>query len=303
MKFRHSYHFYAGITIFGWALAYPFTRLCLQYFSSFGLAAFRYLIASALLLPVILIGNVKPPRRQDLGWFLLSGALGFSLYILFFNQGGKTVTAATGSLIVATTPIITAFLARIFCKERLLAYQWFAIGIEFTGLLLILFLNDGSSLPLGVLWMLGAAIWLACYNLLQRRLVKRYSPMQCSVYSILAGTLFLLPFAPQGLSQGYNAPALQIFYILILALFPSAFAYITWTKALVKAEKTSYVSNYMFLTPLLASLLGFLLLGEVPDAATLWGGFVILLGIVLFYQKDLQGAWQKHSRQKRKSSK
>lgn len=302
MKLRDSYHFYALITILGWALAYPFTRLCLQYFSSFALAAFRYLIASAILLVVVVIGKIKPPCKQDLGWFLLSGAFGFSLYILFFNQGGKTVTAATGSLIVATTPIITAFLARIFCKERLWGYQWLAIGIEFAGLLLILFLGDGATFQPGVLWMLGAAIWLACYNLLQRRLAKKYTPMQCSIYSIFAGTLFLLPFAPQGLSQGLNAPALQICYILILALFPSAFAYITWTKALVKAEKTSCVSNYMFLTPLLASLLGFILLQEVPDAATLWGGVVILLGILLFYQKELQTAWHKHTAKQKQNS-
>ena len=38
----------------------------------------------------------------------------------------------------------------------------------------------------------------------------------------------------------------------------------------------------MFVTPFLASLLGFLLAGEVPDKATLVGGAVILAGLLLF---------------------
>ena len=55
-----------------------------------------------------------------------------------------------------------------------------------------------------------------------------------------------------------------------------------WTKAFAKAKQTSQVSNYMFVTPFLASLLGFLLAGEVPDRATLVGGAIILAGLLLF---------------------
>ena len=52
--------------------------------------------------------------------------------------------------------------------------------------------------------------------------------------------------------------------------------------AFARAKQTSQVSNYMFVTPFLASLFGFLLAGEVPDRATLVGGSLILAGMAMF---------------------
>ena len=70
--------------------------------------------------------------------------------------------------------------------------------------------------------------------------------------------------------------------MLVLGIGSSAIAYVSWAKAFSKAKKTSQVSNYMFVTPFLTSILGFLLAGEVPDQATLIGGAIILLGVLLF---------------------
>jgi len=65
-------------------------------------------------------------------------------------------------------------------------------------------------------------------------------------------------------------------------VFSSAIAYVAWSKAFEKTRDTASVSNYMFLTPLVSSLLGFLIAGERPDTATLIGGAVILSGLALF---------------------
>ena len=56
----------------------------------------------------------------------------------------------------------------------------------------------------------------------------------------------------------------------------------TWSKAFAKAKETSLVSNYMFLTPFLTSLFSFIIIGEIPDGATLLGGLIILAGIFVF---------------------
>lgn len=63
----------------------------------------------------------------------------------------------------------------------------------------------------------------------------------------------------------------------MLGIFSSAIAYVAWAKAFAKAKQTSQVSNYMFITPFLTSLLG-LLIAEVPDQSTLVGGTIILFG-------------------------
>ena len=99
---------------------------------------------------------------------------------------------------------------------------------------------------------------------------------------MICGTILLLIFLPKGVSELVTAPPIQIFAIFSLGIFSSAIAYILWGKALAIAEKTSDVTNFMFLTPLLSTILGFLLLKEIPSIGTFIGGSMILIGLILF---------------------
>ena len=283
MKLKDSFHPYAVVTIVFWSLAYVFTRLALQYFSALSLGFLRYLIASVTLAVVAVLFKIKPPAKRDWGWFLLSGAVGFFLYMILFNVGSQSVTASTGSVVIATVPILTALAARIFYSERLKSIQWIAIGVEFSGILLLTLMNGAFTMNRGILWLLVAACALSAYNLLQRRLTKSYSALQASTYSIFAGTAMLAVFLPESMAELRGAPGVQLFYIVVLGVFCSAIAYVSWSKAFAKAPRTSSVSNYMFVTPFLTTLLGFLLANELPDTSTLLGGAVILCGAFLFH--------------------
>ena len=60
----------------------------------------------------------------------------------------------------------------------------------------------------------------------------------------------------------------------------------------MNAEQTSQVSNYMFITPFLTSVFGFIITHEVPEPATIIGGGIILLGVFLFnFGEKLYGAF------------
>lgn len=282
MNFRESFHPYAMVTIIFWSLAYVFTRLTLQYFSAFSLGFLRYFVASAALLCVAVLTKMKLPERKDLLWFLAAGGVGFFFYMIAFNQGQALVTAATGSVVIATVPVITALLARFIYRERLQAFQWAAILIEFIGVAVLTLMNGAFSANMGLVWLFWAALALSVYNLMQRRLTKTYTALQASTYSIFFGTLLLAVFAPVSFREISAAPAVQYFYLLILGVGSSAVAYVSWAKAFSKAKQTSQVSNYMFVTPFLTSIFGFLIAGEVPDRATLCGGGIILTGVLLF---------------------
>lgn len=282
MKSKNSYHIFAMITITFWSLAYVLTRLTLQYFSSYSLGALRYLAASGALAIFVITAKVKPPHRNDLPLFLSSGAVGFFLYIILFNKGQETVMASTASIVIATVPVMTSLLARVIYREQLLPYQWIAILIEFAGVILLTSFRGGTAYDIGVVWLMSAAVALSIYNLLQRKLTARYTAVQTASYSIFGGTLMLSVFLPGAVNEAGHAPPIMILYLLLLGVFSSAVAYVSWAQAFARAEKTSQVSNYMFLTPFLTGLLGFLLAGEVPDRATIYGGAVILLGVFLF---------------------
>jgi len=282
LKFRDSFHPYAITTILFWSLAFVFTRMAMQHFSAFSVGFLRYLAASLALVAVVFVARIKPPALADLKWFLLAGALGFALYVVLFNKGCETVTAATGSTILATVPVLTALLARVVYREKLRAFQWIATAVEFSGVVILTLMDGVFSFNPGLLWLFAGALSLSCYNLLQRRLTKTYSGLQTSAYGIFAGTLMLSVFAPGAVREAQTASPTQLLMIAVLGVFSSAIGYGTWSQAFKKAKLSSSVSNYMFVTPLLSSIFAFAFAGETPDLPTIVGGSVILLGVLTF---------------------
>lgn len=284
---KKNYHFYAIITIIFWAMAFVFTRLGLQYFDVYTLSFLRYLSASLTLIVIIYFMKINKPKKEDFTTFFLSGAIGFFIYVILFTKGTGMVNSATSSVVIAMVPVFTALLASFFYHEKLKIYQWIAIVIEFIGILVLTLMNSTFSVNEGILWLLVAALCLATYNLLQRKLTKKYTAIEASTYSIFVGTLCLCIFLPSSIEITMKAPLEYIIYVLILGIFSSAIAYIAWAKAISLAEKTTYVSNYMFVTPFLTTILGFIMINEKPDKSTLLGGVIILSGLFIFNKQNL----------------
>lgn len=282
MKLKDSFHPYAIVTIILWSCAFVFSRLALTYFNPFTLGFMRYAVASAVLLIVVLVTGMKRPRARDLGWFFLAGATGFALYMIAFNKGCVSVNSSTSSVVIAMVPVVTSLMARIFYQERLRPVQWLAIGLSFCGVVMLTVLRGGLKVNAGLVWLLAAVVLLSLYNIIQRRLTTIYSPLTTSAFGIFAGTFLLTVFLPSGVQQAAHAPAIQWVYLLILGIGSSAVAYCAWAAAFARAEKTSSVSNYMFVTPFLATILGVIIAGESVDLATIIGGVIILSGLVLY---------------------
>lgn len=282
MKLRSSFHPYACLTIFFWSLGFVLTRLALQYFSPLALGFLRYFTASCAMLVIVLASKLKVPKWTDVKWFLAAGFFGFFVCMIAFNKGCETTTAATGSIIIATAPVITALLARVFYRERLGFSKWIATVLEFSGVTILTLMNNTFSLNPGLLWLLLTAFALGVYNLLQRKLTETYSGLQASAFSIFAGTAMLLVFSISSVKEAFSAPPLQMLYVIILGVFCGAIAFAAWAQAFTKAKRITSVSNYMFATPLLTALLGFTLAGEVPDLPTIACGIIILAGMLIF---------------------
>ena len=288
------YQPYALATIFCWSLAFVFTRMTLSYLSAASLGFLRYLVASAALIVIAVIKKIKPPKPADWPLFLVSGFFGFFLYMIAFNKGLSSVPAATASVVNATVPVVTALIAGVVYREKVRGFQWVAVVIELIGIAVLTVMSGGLTQSGGLVWLFLAALSLSTYNILQRKLTKKYTAMQASTYSIFAGTLMLAFFSPTAFRELAAAPAAQYIYVALLGVFPSAIAYVSWSVAFSKAERTSQVSNFTVLTLFFTSLLGILILGETPNAATLVGGGITLAGVLLF---NYGAAWLGKRRQ------
>jgi len=216
-------------------------------------------------------------------WIVFCGLSGYSIYITLFKIASLTIMASTSSIIVAIVPIMTAVFAWIVYKERLNAIQCFAFVLAFSGILVMTLVNGTIDTNAGVLLMFVAAIFMATYNILTRKLVKKYSVMQVVIYSIFAATVALGVFIPRSIEDLRGGiPLIGFFYLFLLGFFVSAVAFITWSWAIKTAPKISYVTNFMFVTPFLTTVLGFFMANELPGLETLFGGILILSGLAIF---------------------
>ncbi|MBV4430169.1 EamA family transporter [Clostridium tyrobutyricum] len=273
---------YAFITVILWASAFVFTKVALVNFTPESLGAVRYLFASILLIVFAVIKKISLPSIKDIPIFFLAGFTGFSFYIYAFNKGSVSLNASTSSILISTVPIITAVLAMIFYKEKINKICWFAIAIEFSGIIIIAVNNGVFAINRGVNWMLGAALSFAIYNMLQRKILKKYTSLQSTTYSIFAGTILLGIFLKDGLIQLYKAPILQILNVACLGFLPGAIAYLIWMTAMSKTKKVTTVTNFMFITPLLSAIMGLIVIKEIPSYITIVGGCIIIGGSILF---------------------
>ena len=277
-----KYKVYSMITIIIWAMAYILTKIGLIYYSPLGLSVFRYIAASIFFALVAFVKKVPFPDIKDIPWFFALGATGFSIYVLTFNIGAQSVSVATSSIIIATTPIFTALAARIIFNEKINKIGWSGILIEFIGVIVICLWEGIFSLNRGVLWILISAFSFSIYNILQRKLINKYTPIQTTTYSIFTGTIILLVFLPKVLPELKSSVWQANVSVIIMGIICSGIAYLLWSKALSLAEKTSEVSNFLFISPLLTTIMGFFTLFEIPSIGTWVGGAIIFLGIILF---------------------
>lgn len=285
-KFKiKNYHVFAFITVVFWASSFSYTKIALEVFTVPVISMYRFIFAGLFMLAFGLIKKIGLPQVRDIPIFVLSACVGFSIYQLVFNKGIDMLTSATACIVIAITPVITAIFARILFKERIRVGGWIAIGVCFIGIVVLVLWDGVLSMNAGVFWMLIAAVFLATYNLLQRKLTKQYTALQSTAYSIIIGAVMLLVFLPQGIPQAADATFRHWASVVFLGIFPSAIAYLLWAKAISLAEKTSEVTNFMFIQPAIAMLLGFLVVFEVPTMGMYVGAAIIIFGLFLFSAK------------------
>ena len=264
-----------------WSSAFAGIRFTLLDYSPGHLALLRFMVASGVLVVYAACNHVSVPDLRDIPKIMLFGFLGITVYHTALNYGEISVTAGSASLLIASTPALTAFFAVIFLKEKMSGWGWIGIATSFLGVFLVA-LGEGRGLQFdfGAILILIAALSSSAYFVFQKPLIEKYGSLPLTTYIVCAGTFFMLVFLP-GLPQTIlSAPLCSTFSVAYLGVFPGALAYVTWTQALSKAP-VSLVSCFLYLSPVLAIFIAWVLLNEMPSLISLAGGGISILGVVI----------------------
>jgi drug/metabolite transporter (DMT)-like permease len=271
----------AGVTVLSWGSAFPSIRAALVAYSPTNLSVLRFLVSSLALAIYAVITRMRLPRWKDIPAFALLGFIGVSYYNVALNVGEVHVPAAETSFLIGSLPIFIALGAVLFLGERLRIWAWVGIVISFVGIAIIsLGKSTNFQIDLWALLLLSCAIATSIYSLGQKPLLTRYTAIECTSYLFWMGTIFLLVFAPDLFTKIGQMPFSATGAVIYLGIFPGAIGYVCWSYALSRLSGST-LASFPFLIPLVASLIAWVWLGEVPSLLILAGGVLVLLGVMV----------------------
>ena len=271
------------MTVVAWASAFSLIHIGLRDLSPLPLAAARFWVAGVIASAWLTAKRPPEPTLRDGAMFMFCGLIGIALYSACLNTGQRTVSPGAASFLINCGPIITAFLATVFLKERFGIVAWIGSAVALAGVAVIAAGQPGGlQLGAGASLILLAALCQATYFILQRPLVPRYGALASAAYTIIAGALLLSPWLPLALhpliAAGPRSPA--VLSVLALAILPSVIGYAAWTYAL-GVLGAARAANFLYLVPPVAIAIAVALTGDVPAWSTIAGGFLAIAGVAI----------------------
>lgn len=272
-----------------WGASFIATKVALNDISPITVVWLRFLIGTVILgATVALQKQFRLPGKTDWAYFALLGFLGITFHQWLQSNGLQTSEAGTTAWIVSTTPVFMALLGWFLLKEKPGWIKTSGILIAFLGVLVVVSKGRFDSISIGkfgapgdVLILISAVNW-AVFSAVSRRGLKTHPASLMMFYVMSSGWLFttILLLTTTSFAEIGNLTVNGWMGIAFLGVFCSSLAYIAWYDAL-KALTTAEAGAFLYIEPLVAVVVAFLVLGEVITPASLLGGAVILFGVWL----------------------
>ncbi|MDP2791524.1 MAG: EamA family transporter [Rectinemataceae bacterium] len=278
-----------------WGGVFVVSKYVMDYIPPFAIIWIRYVIAFAMLWGMMRLrarrisrtgtGSVPKPAGRD--WILVAaiGFVGYFVSIACQFTGTKLADAHTGALITSASPVFTVLFARLFLGEPVTPRKIASLIVSGAGVLVIIGISQGNGIDgyaLGVIVLVLAAVTWALLSVFVRMASFRLDSMTITTWAILFAAAFTTPAM---LVESRTSPIVSvnpavIAGILYIGVVSTALAYYLWNKGLERID-AGRASLFIFVQPVVGSILGWMILGERLSTRFFAGGILVLAGVTL----------------------
>ena len=281
---RTSSSWLAWYFVVVWGSGFLATKVGLEYAPPFTLLTLRFAFGMLLVIPIALAVRPRWPGSPS-QWLHVAFA---GLLMHAINLGGSHyaqylgMSAGITALVLALQPLVTAMVAGPFIGERLNRLQWFGVFLGFAGVALVVWhkidLDAMSSASLAAVLISLAAITVG--TLYQRIFCPAVDLRAASVVQF-AATLFLVaPLAVAVEGFQFEVSWQLLAAIGFLVFFASIFA-VNALHTLMRRGEATRVTSLLYLTPIIAVALEWLMFGITPTWLTAIGVAITCAGVAL----------------------
>ena len=278
-------HLFALFTTLVWGSCFVLTKVMLNAFTPIQIIPLRMGLAY-LALWALRPKTLKLPWKDEL-MFILIGITGGSVYFFLQNTAAAHTSAANVSILVSMSPIITVILAQFFSRRGEKLGKWVYMGavVAIAGVIMVV-LNGTLTFhlsPLGDLLALAAALMWAIYSILIKKYTERYDNFLVTrrvfLWAFLTAVpLMLITDGMPSLTPLFTQPSILLSW-LFLGVFGNAVCFALWNIAF-KNLGVVITNNYLYATPFVTVVVGWLLLGEKISLMSILGAVLITLGVI-----------------------
>jgi drug/metabolite transporter (DMT)-like permease len=258
------------------------------------LGAMRYSIGVVCLLPFLARAGLPRFAARDVLPMAVLGILQFAVLIVLFNIALQTSPAARVAVVFSAFPLLTMVFAAAIGLERLTVAKAGGVGLTILGVALAIgdkafveggaFTGGARALWIGDVAAFGAALCGAACSVLYRPYLTRYPALAVSAFAMFVSAAFLLVVALVGgqfAAQARLSSAGLAAVIFVGLSSGLAFSLLLWTYARSSPTK---VAIFQALAPIVATGLGWAILGEPVTQMFLAGLALVAAGIVLAHR-------------------
>jgi O-acetylserine/cysteine efflux transporter len=232
-------------------------------------------VAAVVLLP--LAGRLAGLSRRGLGIALVLGLTNQFAFIGLQVGGLRSVEAGPAAAIIYLQPVLVVLASSPFLGERLTPRRLAGALLGFAGVAIVGLHQSATASAGGVLLLLGAAVSWTTGAIVTSATDEPIVPLVVGQHFV--GAPLLLAVA----AFAEPVPALSsklVLCVLVAGVCGSAFAWMLWSLLLQRGE-AGVVSTWLFAVPMLAAVLGVVLLGEPMSIALAVGIALVAVAVRL----------------------